>query len=120
GMPWSTHSSNTTVIARDVSAIDPPGVGFAQSAFVPGGPSSNPPVLKPCAVLELKYMRTFGGSGTGLPRPSTCPSEPWSCQNSLAESICMTTGSVAGRFMMPSVIPEIGSVVTAHVNGGYA
>src|SRR2546427_8281945 len=52
------------------------------------------------------------------PNPSATFREPWRCQNSLAESIWKTSGSVAGRFMMPSWMPEIGSVVTAYVNGG--
>jgi hypothetical protein len=69
--------------------------------------------VKPCPVLELKYSRTFCGIGTTCPAASITLSEAYSCQNSVAESIWKTSGSVAGRLRIPSRIPEIGSVVTA-------
>ena len=67
----------------------------------------------PCDVLETKYSRTFGGGVMPRPLASAMFSDARSCQNSVAESTWKTRGSVAGRFMMPSRMPEIGSVVTA-------
>ena len=68
---------------------------------------------KPCDVLETKYSRTFGGGVMPRPLASTTFSDARSCQNSVAESTWKTTGSVAGRFMIPSWMPVSGSVTTA-------
>src|SRR5262249_53257586 len=96
-----------------VSAMPALGVEFWHSTLLPGGGGWGPVGSMPCAVLELKYIRTLSGSGTGFPKASTTLGEPRSCQNSDAESVWKTNGSVSGRFMMPSRIPEMGSVVTA-------
>ena len=115
--PASAQRSIATSSARAVSTTVPPGVAFAHSALVPGGLVRRPVTRMPCAVLELKYSRTLSGKATGSPVPSCTLSDPRSCQNSVSESVCMTSGSVAGRFITPSWIPEMGSVVTAYVMG---
>ncbi len=102
-------ATNSARVASETKAL---GVEFWQSGLCPGGGVRRPTVPNPCDMLELRYKRTFSGSGTGFPSPSATLREPRSCQNSLSESIWKTSGSVAGRFMMPSRIPEIGSVAT--------
>src|SRR5262245_37113297 len=99
--------------ARAVSAMPALGVEFSHSTLLPGGGVLTQVRTMPCAVLELKYIRTVSGSGTGFARASTTLGEPRSCQNSDAESVWKTNGAVSGRFMMPSRIHEMGAVVTA-------
>src|SRR5262245_26404797 len=98
-------------MARSVSFVLD-GVGLAHRGRRPGGGVSSPLVVNPCAVLELKYNRTFAGIGIDWPAASTTLSDARSCQNSVAESIWKTSGSVAGRFRIPSRMPLIGSRVT--------
>src|SRR4051794_13979944 len=112
----------TSSARMDSNADVPPGVGLAHSGLAPGVVTPpvrlRPPVLKPCAVLEFRYRRTFFGIGSGLPTPLITLRDARNCQNSADESTWNTTGSVAGRCSTPPVMPESGSLRTAYVNGG--
>ena len=66
----------------------------------------------------MVYMRALGGVSTSFPSfGSVWVREPWRSQYSPLVWVCITSGSLSGRFRMASSLPVKGSGTVVKVNG---